>query len=422
MTQEAVFHSGVAFDQLDIPSALKQDLFSSGFDEASEIQKQSIPIIITPPYKSLLAQSQNGTGKTLSFVTGMLARIDVNDPNLQAVCLFATRELVIQTYTDYIKKLTKHYQVNTTVLIRDPPIPSDVTKAQLILSTPMQLDQAIDSNEIKLASVKILVIDEADYVLENKTFMNFFNMLFQRMTKNKSQVLLFSATVTQQVHDFVGRFIHNENLVVISVEKNMQFIPTNKHFYCNLKSEDEKIDMIKKVFKYLSSSHTFIFVNKKAFAEDLCKSLKEQGFESQFISNKLYRGQRDNIVKQFREGLINVLICTNMVARGLDIPVARTVVNFDMPCNDKGEVDLETYMHRQGRTGRFERNGVVINFISTANEKKFITKLENDYGLKVEPLENNEESIRTVFEELESIIAQPLTSTDENNTDNNNNN
>ena len=212
MTQEAVFHSGVAFDQLDIPSALKQDLFSSGFDEASEIQKQSIPIIITPPYKSLLAQSQNGTGKTLSFVTGMLARIDVNDPNLQAVCLFATRELVIQTYTDYIKKLTKHYQVNTTVLIRDPPIPSDVTKAQLILSTPMQLDQAIDSNEIKLASVKILVIDEADYVLENKTFMNFFNMLFQRMTKNKSQVLLFSATVTQQVHDFVGRFIHNENL------------------------------------------------------------------------------------------------------------------------------------------------------------------------------------------------------------------
>lgn len=411
---ESPFHSGVTFDEFNLPSDLKQDLYEAHFDEASLIQKQSIPAIIQPPYKSLLAQGQNGTGKTLSFVTGMLARIDRNDPNLQAVCLFATRELVIQTYKDYIVKLTNHYKVNTTVLIRDPPINNDVSTAQLILSTPMQFDQAIESG-VKLASVKILVIDEADYVLENKTFRNFFNLLFQRLTKNKAQILLFSATVTQHVHDFVGKFIEPDNLNLIQVEKNLQFTPTNKHLYIKLSSEEEKLDVIRKIFRSLQSSHTFIFVNKKAFAKELCETLKQQGYESKFISNALHRIQRDTIVQEFKEGAINVLICTNMVARGLDIPVARAVVNFDMPLNDKDQVDFETYMHRQGRTGRFERNGVVINFITGPNEEAFITKVENEYGLNFEEFHNSDEDIQKIFDELASITPSHQDSTENDN-------
>lgn len=396
------FHSGKLFDEFNLPSDLVNDLSDAHFDEASEIQMKSIPAIMAQPYKSLLAQGQNGTGKTLSFVTGMLARLDINDPNLQAICLFATRELVIQTYNDYILKLTRTYKVNTTVLIRDPPVHTDVNKAQIILSTPMQLDQAVDSG-LSLASVKILVIDEADYVLANKTFMNFFQLLFQRLTKNKTQILLFSATVTQQVHDFIGNYIPPENLNLIEVEKNLQFIPTNKHLYIRLSNDEEKLVVIKEIFKSLSSSHTFIFVNKKAYAQELCKTLKEQNYESKFISNALHRAQRDSIVKEFKEGLINVLICTNMVARGLDIPVARAVVNFDMPLNDKGKVDLETYMHRQGRTGRFERNGVVINFIASQNEESFIAQAEKEYGLQFEEFHNNEEDIQKIFDELASI-------------------
>ena len=413
------FHSGQSFDQLITKSDILRGLYESNFDEASVIQSESIPKILQKDenghYKSLIAQSQNGTGKTLSFVTGMLERIDINTPHLQAICLFATRELVIQTYEDYIRKLTKYYTIATSVLIRDPPIHFDEEKAQLILSTPMQFNDYMD--KLNLATVRVLVIDEADYVLQNKTFTSFFNTIFGRLTQHNTQILLFSATINQQLHDFIGNYIDPNDLNKIIVEKNLQFTPTNKHFYIAVKNDDEKLDIVKKIFKSLESSHTFIFVNTKKFAEDLYNTLKELHYESQYFSNTLRRAQRDSIIKDFKDGAINVLICTDMISRGLDIPSARTVINFDMPVTKKGGIAIDTYMHRQGRTGRFEKNGVVINFLNE-NQAGFVTKIEKEYNLQLEPFTNDDEGIAKLFEEIEKT-ARKVKDTSDNENGNN---
>ena len=122
------------------------------------------------------------------------------------------------------------------------------------------------------------------------------------------------------------------------------------------------------IFRYLTASHTFIFMNRKDSAKQLCSALREQKHDSKFISSDLSRTEREEFVRQFKEGSINVLICTNNVARGLDISVARCVVNFDMPLNNRGQVNLDTYMHRQGRYG------VVINFITNRNEELFVAR------------------------------------------------
>lgn len=215
------FHSGMAFDEFQLPSDLVTDLFEAHFDEASLLQKQSIPAIITPPYKSLIVQGRRGTGKTLSFVTGMLARIDRNNPFLQSIYILPTRELVIQKYIDYIEKLTNHYKVNTTLLINDPLYQSDITKAQLIISTPMQLNQLINNADINLSTIKILVIDEANVVLR---FLNFsrdkilFKLFFNTLIKNNIQILLFSPIITENVNSFISRYIQSENLNCIKVE------------------------------------------------------------------------------------------------------------------------------------------------------------------------------------------------------------
>ena len=377
-TQEIEFNTPYRsvkdFDELNLPAGLVNDLYMAHFDQPSFIQGEALPRILDESHKSLLAQSQNGTGKTLAFVLGLLARIEKDVQQLQAICILNTRELVIQTFKDYIVKLTQTYKVNTCCLLRNPPEGScKVEDAQVILTTPMQLDSNLESLHIN--AVRIIVIDEADSVLENKTFNSFFNTLFQKLTRAKTQFLFFTATITQKLHDLISKYIPEDKLYVIRVSKEESFIPTNKHCYINVVDDQQKVQFLKELFPFIQSSHTFIFVKTKNFANDLSKMLKEMGFESQFFSSELRRIQRDDIIQKFKDSKIHVLICTDVVSRGVDIPAAKAVVNFDIPDS------LETYMHRQGRTGRFARHGIVINFI-TPDQMKFIDTLRKEYNLE----------------------------------------
>lgn len=136
--------------------------------------------------------------------------------------------------------------------------------------------------------------------------------------------------------------------------------------------------------------------------------MNEQKIKSKFISNKHHKNERENIINEFKEGQINILICTNIVSHVLNIPVARTVVNFDMPLNEKGQVDLNKYFHRQGKTEKFEKNGFVINFIKNRNEEIFISQAENECGLIFEEFQNNEIDMKKIFDLWNIIGKQKL--------------
>lgn len=360
-TTDNLYQAADDFEHLGLNAALLSDLYMAEFDKPSQIQLRAIPAILKNPPRSLIAQSPNGTGKTLAYILGVLQRIDINNDQLQAVCLLPTRELVIQTYKEYVAKLTQSYNIKTSVLIRNPPVDFPPEKAQLILSTTGQFDKKC--NDLQINTVRILAIDEADHVLSQQTFSQFFNSFFPKLTANKAQILLFSATLSDQLFKFVNEHISENQLTKITREKGKVFQPTNHHYFKKCVDENDKIQTLSTIFQHFNANNVFIFVNRKDYAKQLHQIITENGYDAQFYSSELNRTQRDHILQQFRDTIVHVIICTDVLSRGVDIPAAKLVINFDMPLGTNLQEDLATYTHRQGRTGRWGRRGVVINFI-----------------------------------------------------------
>lgn len=179
-------------------------------EEISSSQDQSTPQIITASSASFLVQGQIGSGNAILFFEEMFEQLNINDLNHQVICLFKTSEQVLQKYNDYFSNLEENYGVKVALLIKNPPFKNDVTKSQIILSTPLQLDLAVDSG-LDLSQIKIFAVDEADVVFSNKILLNFFRLLFQKFTENKTQFLIFSETVSQ-VRNLIGNFINSEYL------------------------------------------------------------------------------------------------------------------------------------------------------------------------------------------------------------------
>lgn len=179
-------------------------------EEISSSQDQSTPQIITASSASFLVQGQIGSGNAILFFEEMFEQLNINDLNHQVICLFKTSEQVLQKYNDYFSNLEENYGVKVALLIKNPPLKNDDTKSQIILSTPLQLDLAVDSG-LDLSQIKIFAVDEADVVFSNKILLNFFRLLFQKFTENKTQFLIFSETVSQ-VRNLIGNFINSEYL------------------------------------------------------------------------------------------------------------------------------------------------------------------------------------------------------------------
>ena len=392
-TRGNIYSSDIDFDDIPIikdKQEIVDALFGNTFDHPSKIQGEALQKILTPPFKSFIGQSQNGTGKTLAFVLAMLARVDNNVKHLQCVCLVGTSVLANQIYTDYFAKFLEYYPVKVQCLFKNPPIKFNVNTegpAQIVISTPKYFDNHID--EFDLSGVRVFVIDEADESLENPIFIPVFDMIFSRLTKDHLQILLFSASLTDRVYQFMNTYTKDYDKIL--VDKGKLFTPTNDHFFINVKF-NERIDVLIKIFNYVESNHAFIFVQKKEDCVELQSALKDKGDSVEYINGTLSPKAKDKKIKDFINNKFNVLITTNLAARGIDVPACKLVINFDMPSKLKEttaegkhifEPDIENYLHRQRRTGRFGKYGKVINFVTCQLNRDLIKKLSDDpYYLK----------------------------------------
>ncbi|PIA64933.1 hypothetical protein AQUCO_00100416v1 [Aquilegia coerulea] len=389
---DTLYSTATKFEDLNLsPELLKGLYIEMKFTRPSKIQSISLPMILTPPYKDLVAQAHNGSGKTTCFVLGMLSRVDPNLKEVQALCICPTRELAIQNM-DVLKKMGKYTGITSFPAIPSGsariPIPRMAEiKDQVVIGTPGRIRDLMSSKKLNTSHLKVLVFDEADHMLDDDGFKDDSLKIRKLMEKDKAryQVLLFSATFSDTVRNFVSRVVKDGNQMF--VKKEELTLDVVKQYKVNCPNEQAKIDVIRdRIFELGEKlGQTIIFVKTRESANELHKKLGDYGYGCTTIHGAIEKDFRDKIVKEFRDGLTKVLISTDLLARGFDQSQINLVINYNLPSKRDypSDPDCEVYLHRCGRAGRFGRKGAVFNLLSTDREHMLLGKIEKHFGTHI---------------------------------------
>ena len=370
----------LSFDNLNIRDNLLRGIYSYGFEKPSNIQYKSIPIINSK--KDLIAQSQSGTGKTGAFTIGILNNIDIKDKSIQSIIISPTHELAEQIY---------EVMINLSIYLKDINIKKVIGKTNILnskyeleqnphilIATPGRLLDMINRKYIFTENIKHVVFDEADEIL-SRGFMNTIYQLIKVFPVN-SQLLLFSATMPEEILNLTSKFMNDPTKILVNKEElTLEGIT---QFYINCNIYKWKYDVLYDLYNSISINQCIIYVNTKNTLMNLVDRLNQQKFPISFIHGELLSEQRKENLQNFKTGKTRILLSTDLLSRGIDIQQLSLVINFDIPKNK------ETYIHRIGRSGRYGRKGVSINFICN-NEINQINELEKYYNTEIIEMPEN---------------------------------
>ncbi|XP_077244576.1 P-loop containing nucleoside triphosphate hydrolases superfamily protein [Tasmannia lanceolata] len=395
---DTLYSSASTFEDLNLSPELIRGLYAEmRFSQPSKIQAVTLPMILTPPFKNLIAQAHNGSGKTTCFVLGMLSRVDPKNKAPQALCICPTRELAIQNQ-GVLLKMGKYTGItsmcavpmdstNYIPIAKRPPITEHV-----VIGTPGTIKKWMSSRKLSTRDIKILVFDEADHMLAEDGFRDDSLRIMKDIERNSShcQVLLFSATFNETVKEFVSRAVKDGNQLFVRKEELSLDAVKQYKVYCP--DELAKIKVIKdKIFELARKwGQTIVFVRTRNSAMILYKELENFGYDCTCIHGALQQDVRDKMVQEFKDGLTKVLISTDLLARGFDQQQVNLVVNYDLPVkhDHPSEPDYEVYLHRIGRAGRFGRKGAVFNLICTDRDNMIMDKIEKHFEHQVATVPN----------------------------------
>jgi len=369
------------WEDLNLNEQLMRGIFAYGFEKPTPIQCQSILPIVDK--KDVIAQAQSGTGKTGSFTIGSLQRIDFNKNKTQVLLLVPTHELVKQVYEVFttIGNTIEYLKVKT--LIGGTSIQDDIeyfkkTTPHVIIGTTGRTCDMIQRKIIHLDYLKMLVLDEADVML-SRGFMENIQSIVTKMTKN-TQIVLFSATIPQEVLDLTNNFMNDPVKIILEPEKlTLECI---QQYYIAIQSDKDKFDTLKDLFSMLQVNQSIIYVNTIERVNQLYEAMHADGFPVIYIHSNMDKTERASAMKKFRNGEFRVLISSNITARGIDIQQVSTVINFDITR------DVDTYLHAIGRSGRYGRKGLAINFI-TKRDTHMMRRIEEHYNINIKELPSN---------------------------------
>jgi len=382
------------WDELGVKDNIKKGLIEMDFISPSKIQSTTFPLIMKEPRTNIVAQAKNGSGKTGAFGLGMISSIDENLNSLQAVVFAHTRELVMQI-NDVLSKMAKFTNIKVQALLSGEEQTKEI--GHIIVITPGHFENCfLKRDKDKLKKLKILVLDEADYMLTNDVTSKVCDRTFKLFQKEKMnvQILFFSATFDVKCFKFIKRFYTNAH--IIELKKEELTLENVKQYYQDCKTEDDKVQFIEDYLKVShGSSRVIIFANKRDYVVKLQKKLFERGYKVYILmGGDMARESRDETIKKFREGKIQILITTDLLSRGYDERLVRLVINFDLPVK-KGpfgnEANYETYLHRIGRAGRFGTQGIGINLCCGKNDHEILKNIENYYKTKIEKMQTLDE-------------------------------
>lgn len=341
------------FEDMNISNEICRAVLDMGFEEATPIQSQAIPVILEG--KDIIGQSQTGTGKTAAFGIPLLERINPEDRRLQALILCPTRELAIQVSEEFRKLLKYKDNIRVLPIYGGQPIDRQIAAlrkgTQVVIGTPGRVMDHMRRRTIKAETVQMMVLDEADEMLD----MGFREDIETILVKipEEHQTLLFSATLSPEILDITKRFQKNPEFIKI-VRKELT-VPNIEQYYFDVK-EKTKLDALCRIIDVYDPKLAMVFCNTKKRVDDLVETLQGRGYFAEGLHGDLKQAQRDKVMQKFRNGTIEILVATDVAARGIDVDDIDVVFNYDVP------QDEEYYVHRIGRTGRAGKAGKAFTF------------------------------------------------------------
>lgn len=364
------------FSDLNLSREVLQAVEDLGFEKPSEVQEATIPTILEG--RDVLAQAQTGTGKTASFGIPMIEKMEDNCDSLQALVLVPTRELARQV-SDELKKLAKHKKFIKVVPIYGG---ADMGKqlrelkrdASIVVGTPGRVMDHMKRKTIVLDEISFLTLDEADEMFD-MGFRDDMKTIIERTNPNR-QTLFFSATFDNNIKEFSKLYQNNPAKVII--EKKELTAEKIEQFYLEL-NRNMKTEILNRLILIHKPKKSIIFCNTKRMVENLEVEIAQRGYKVDSLHGDMRQSSRDNVMKKFRKGTIDILIATDVAARGLDVSDIDVVFNYDLP------QQAEYYVHRIGRTARAGKKGLSFTFVTNRDYPKF-KEIEKYAKIKMEKM------------------------------------
>jgi len=389
------------FKDLNLSPDLLAAVERAGFEEATPIQSETIPLALEG--KDVIGQAQTGTGKTAAFGLPMLEKIDAKRRQIQGLVIAPTRELAIQTQEE-LHRLGKDKNIRVSAVYGGADISRQIRQLKdnphIVVGTPGRMLDHIKRNTLKLATVETLVLDEADEML-NMGFLEDIETIIAQVPE-KRQTLLFSATMPPAIKSIGVRFMKNpEHVAIKTKEMTADLID---QFYLRAK-DFEKFDMMTRLLDVQTPELTIVFGRTKRRVDELSRGLEARGYRAEGIHGDLTQQKRMSVLRAFKTGQLDILVATDVAARGLDISGVTHVYNYDIP------QDPESYVHRIGRTGRAGKEGVSVTFV-TPNEMSYLHVIENLTKKRMTPLRPPSEleafkgQLSAALEQVESKLAE----------------
>mmetsp|Transcript_16850 Transcript_16850/g.25342 ORF Transcript_16850/g.25342 Transcript_16850/m.25342 type:complete len:401 (+) Transcript_16850:89-1291(+) len=368
-----------SFDTMGLKEDLLRGIYAYGFERPSAIQQRAIKPIIQG--RDVIAQSQSGTGKTAVFSIGVLQSINSTSNETQALILSPTRELAEQTQK-VVLAIGDFMNVQCHACIGGKSIGEDIRRldygVQVVSGTPGRVYDMIKRRNLRTRGIKMLVIDEADEML-NRGFKDQIYDIYRYLPPS-TQVVLVSATLPQEVLDMTNKFM-NEPVRVL-VKRDELTLEGIKQFFVAVEREEWKFDTLCDLYDTLTITQAVIFCNTKRKVDWLAAKMRDANFTVSAMHGDMPQQEREAIMEEFRSGGSRVLIATDVWGRGLDVQQVSLVINYDLPNN------RELYIHRIGRSGRFGRKGVAINFVKN-DDVRILRDIEQYYSTQIDEMPMN---------------------------------
>jgi len=364
------------FDDMELREDLLRGIYAYGFEKPSAIQQKAVkPMMLG---RDVIAQAQSGTGKTATFAVGTLQKIDLNRKFCQALILAPTRELA-QQIQKVVIALGDYMQAKCHACIGGTNVREDIRSLEagvhIVVGTPGRVYDMINRRALKPEDINLFVLDEADEMLSR----GFKDQIYEvfRYLDSKVQVGLFSATMPNEVLELTQKFMRDP--IRILVKRDELTLEGIRQFYIAVEKEEWKLDTLCDLYETLTITQAIIYANTRRKVDWLTDQMRGRDFTVSAMHGDMDMKEREIIMKEFRSGSSRVLITTDLLARGIDVQQVSLVINYDLPTN------LENYIHRIGRSGRFGRKGVSINFL-TQDDVRTLRAIEQFYNTQVEEM------------------------------------
>jgi len=380
MESTADIETFTKFDDMGLNDLLLRGVYAYGFEKPSAIQQKAIVPLATG--RDVIAQAQSGTGKTGCFAIGTLQQIDPKVKSCQALILTPTRELATQVQK-VVQDIGYHLNLQCHACIGGTDWRKDVDVlrrgVQVVVGTPGRVYDMMRRRELDGLKIEHFVLDEADEMLSKHGFQDIVYDIFQELRPDV-QVGLFSATMPPEVLELTEKFMKDPIKVIVKAEElTLEGI---RQYYIAVDREEWKLDTLCDLYNDISITSSVIFCNTRRKVDWLTDQMQQRDFTVSATHGSIQPEGRKAIIQEFRNGASRVLITTDLLARGIDVQHVSIVINFDLPKN------LENYLHRIGRSGRFGRKGLAINFV-TEEDVHLLREIERFYETQIEEMPAN---------------------------------